>query len=156
MVPRSALLLKHPWSHYDEVEMIVLCFGNRAIPDDATAVELGESLDLPGVTFIPSSSPEEMIDYLEEDLYLMDVAQGIGEVTLITDPDRFMPPPHVTAHDLDPAVFLKLIQRLYGVNVPVIALPMGMDKQIIREQLLRLLTALPERMHSRRNGGSPA
>ena len=85
----------------------------------------------------------------------MDVAQGIGEVTLITDPDRFMPPPHVTAHDLDPAVFLKLIQRLYGVNVPVIALPMGMDRQTIREQLLRLLTALPERMHSRRNGGSP-
>ena len=48
-------------------EMIVLCFGNRAIPEDATAVELGESMDMPGVTFIASSSPEEMIDYLEED-----------------------------------------------------------------------------------------
>jgi Ni,Fe-hydrogenase maturation factor len=135
--------------------MIVLCFGNRAIPDDATAVELGESLELPGVTFIASSSPEDMIDYLDEDLYVMDIAEGVREVTLITDPERFLPPPHVTAHDLDPAVFLKVVHRLYGVSVPVIALPMGMDRQIVREQLLQLLTGLPERMHSRRNGGSP-
>jgi hypothetical protein len=150
-----ALLLNQRRTHYDETEMIVLCFGNRAIPEDATAVELGESLDLPGVTFIPSSSPEEMIDYLEEDLYVMDVAEGVAEVTLITEPERFLPPPHVTAHDLDPAVFLKLVQQLYGVSVPVIALPMGIDRQIIREQLLRLLTALPDRMQSRRDGGSP-
>lgn len=136
--------------------MIVLCFGNRAIPEDAVAVELGESLDLPGVTFIPSSSPEEMIDYLDDDLYVMDVAQGVHEVTLITDPERFLPPPHVSAHDLDPAVFLKLVQRLYGISVPVIALPMGTDTEIIREQLLRLLTALPDRVHSRRDGQPPA
>jgi Ni,Fe-hydrogenase maturation factor len=134
--------------------MLILCFGNRGIPEDATAVELGESLDLPGVTFISSSSPEDMVDYLGENLYLMDVAEGVGEVTVITDPDRFLPPPHITAHDLDPAVFLKLVQRLYGVSVPVIALPIGVDRQIIREQLLRLLTALPDRMHSRRNGGT--
>ncbi|HUS82849.1 MAG TPA: hypothetical protein VM013_06315 [Dehalococcoidia bacterium] len=132
--------------------MIVLCFGNRAIPEDATAVEVGESLDLPGVTFIPSSSPEEIIDYLDEDLYVMDVAQGIGEVTLITEPDRFLPPPHITAHDLDPAVFLKIVQQLYGISVPVIALPVGIDRQTVREQLLRLLAALPERTHSEGNG----
>jgi len=135
--------------------MIVLCFGNRAIPEDSTAVEIGESLDLPAVTFIPSSSPEEMIDYLEDDLYVMDVAQGVAEVTLITEPERFLPPPRITAHDLDPAVFLKLVQQLYGVSVPVIALPMGIDRQIIREQVLRLLTALPERIHSQRNGAPP-
>jgi Ni,Fe-hydrogenase maturation factor len=135
--------------------MIVLCFGNRLIPEDAIAVELGESIDMPGVTFIASSSPEEMIDYLEEDLYVMDVAKGIGEVTLITEPDLFLPPPHVSVHDLDPAVFLKIVQRLYGVSVPVIALPMGVDRQVIREQLLRLLTALSERTHSRRDGASP-
>jgi len=135
--------------------MIVLCFGNRGVPEDATAVELGESLEVPGVTFVASSSPEEMIDYLEEDLYVMDVAEGVREVTLITEPERFLPPPHVTVHDLDPAVFLKVVQRLYGVSVPVIALPMGVDRQIIREQLLRLLTGLPERIHSRRNGSTP-
>lgn len=135
--------------------MIVLCFGNRAIPEDSMAVELGFSLEVPGVTFITSSSPEEMIDYLEEDLYVMDVAEGVGEVTLITEPERFLPPPHVSAHDLDPAVFLKIVQKLYGVNVPVIALPMGVDVEVVREQLLRLLTGLPDRMHSRRNGATP-
>ena len=132
--------------------MIVLCFGNRAIPEDATAVEVGESLDLPGVTFIPSSSPEEIIDYLDEDLYVMDVAQGIGEVTLITEPDRFLAPPHISAHDLDPAVFLKIVQQLYGISVPVIALPAGIDRRTVREQLLRLLVALPERTRSEGNG----
>jgi hypothetical protein len=140
---------------YDETSMIVLCFGNRAMPEDSMAVELGLSLEVPGVTFITSSSPEEMIDYLEEDLYLMDVAEGIDKVTLITEPERFLPPPHVTAHDLDPAVFLKVVQKLYGVSVPVIALPMGIDVDVVREQLLRLLTALPDRMHSRRNGATP-
>jgi len=140
---------------YDETSMIVLCFGNRAMPEDSMAVELGLSLEVPGVTFITSSSPEEMIDYLEEDLYLMDVAEGVDKVTLITEPERFLPPPHVTAHDLDPAVFLKVVQKLYGVSVPVIALPMGIDVDVVREQLLRLLTALPDRMHSRRNGATP-
>jgi Ni,Fe-hydrogenase maturation factor len=135
--------------------MIVLCFGNRAIPEDSMAVELGLSLEVPGVTFITSSSPEEMIDYLEEDLYVMDVAEGVGEVTLITEPERFLPPPHVSAHDLDPAVFLKIVQKLYGVNVPVIALPMGVSVEVVREQLLRLLTGLPDRIHSRRNGATP-
>jgi hypothetical protein len=135
--------------------MIVLCFGNRAIPEDSIAVELGLSLEVPGVTFITSSSPEEMIDYLDEDLYLMDVAEGVQEVTLITDPERFLPPPNVTVHDLDPAVFLKVVQKLYGVSVPVIALPMGVDVDVVRKQLLHLLTALPDRMHSRRNGATP-
>jgi hypothetical protein len=135
--------------------MIVLCFGNRAIPQDSIAVELGLSLEVPGVTFITSSSPEEMIDYLEEDLYVMDVAEGVNEVTLITEPDRFLPSPNVTVHDLDPAVFLKVAQKLYGVSVPVIALPMGVDVDVVREQLLHLLTALPDRMRSRRNGATP-
>ena len=134
--------------------MIVLCFGNRTIPEDATAIEVGESLELPGVTFVVSSSPEDMIEYLDDDLYVMDVAQGVSEVTLITDPERFLPPPHVSAHDIDPALFLKLVQQLYGVAVPVIALPMGVDRDIVSDQLLRLLTGLPERMHSRRDGHS--
>ena len=149
-------LLSRDETPYDVDRMIVLCFGNRAIPEDAAAIEIGESLDLPGVTFVPSSSPEEMIDYLEDDLYVMDVAQGIVEVTLINDPDRFLPPPRVSAHDLDPAIFLKLVQRLYGVSVPVIALPMHTDRQIVREQVLRLLTALPDRVNSRRDGASPS
>jgi hypothetical protein len=128
--------------------MIVLCFGNRAIPEDSIAVELGLSLEVPGITFITSSSPEEMIDYLEDDLYVMDVAEGVAEVTLITDPEHFLPPPRVTVHDLDPAVFLKLVQRLYGVTVPVIALPMGVDREIVTEQLLKLLTVLPDRIQA--------
>ncbi len=64
---------------------VVLCFGNPDIPEDAVAVELGRSLDVPGFTFVHLSSPEEIVDYIEEDVYVMDVAQGIDEVTLITD-----------------------------------------------------------------------
>ena len=135
--------------------MIVLCFGNRIIPEDSMAVELASSLEVPGVTFITSSSPEDMIDYLDDDLYVMDVAQGLHEVTLITDPERFLPPPNVSAHDIDPAVFLKVVQRLYGVDVPVIALPMGVDREVVTDQLLKLLTVLPDRVHTRRNGATP-
>lgn len=122
--------------------MVVLCFGGRGLPGDAIALELGGSLNLPGVTFVPCSSPEDIVDYLDEDVYVMDVAKGVSEVTLITDPSRVLPPPRVTAHDLDPAFFLRLVEQLYGVKVPVIALPMGVDMDVVKEQLLKLIATL--------------
>jgi len=134
--------------------LIVLCFGNRGLPDDATALELARSLDLPGVTFVPCSAPEEITDYLEEDLYVMDVAQGVSEVTLITDPSRLLPPPSTSAHDLDPAFFVRLVERLYGVAVPVIALPMGANVELVKGQLLKLIATLPAgSARSRRSKG---
>jgi hypothetical protein len=122
--------------------MVVLCFGSRGLPGDALALELGESLDLPGVTFASCSSPENIVDYLDQDLYVMDVAKGVSEVTLVTDLSQFEPPPAVTAHDLDPGVFVRLVERLYGVSVPVIALPMGVDVDVVKGQLLKLIATL--------------
>lgn len=121
---------------------VVLCFGNRYVPEDAAAIELGESLQVPGFTFIPTPSPESIIDHLDEDLYVMDVAEGVSEVTLITDPSKVRLPPRVTAHDIDPALFLRIVETLYGVKVPVIALPMGAEREVMREQLIELLSRL--------------
>ena len=42
---------------------VVLCFGNPDIPEDAVAVELGRSLDVPGFTFVHLTSPEDIVDY---------------------------------------------------------------------------------------------
>lgn len=122
--------------------MIVLCFGGRALPGDATALDLGASLDLSGVTFLPCSSPEDIVDYLDEDVYVMDVAEGIAEVTLVTDPSRIELPPAVSPHDLDPGFFVRLMQRLYGVSLPIIALPMGVEVEVVRGQLLELIATL--------------
>jgi hypothetical protein len=122
--------------------MVVLCFGGRGLPGDATALELGESLNLPGVTFVPCSSPEDIVDYLDQDLYVMDVAKGVSEVTLLSDPSQIEPPPTVTPHDLDPGFFVRLVERLYGVSVPIIALPMGVDTDVVKEQLLKLIATL--------------
>ncbi len=122
---------------------IVLCFGNPDIPEDAVAVELGMSLEVPGFTFVHLTSPEDITDYLEDDVYVMDVAQGIDEVTLITDPSQIVPPPRVTAHDLDPALFLRLVEQIYGVAIPIIALPMGRAMTEVRDQVLELISTLP-------------
>ena len=122
---------------------VVLCFGNPDIPEDAVAVELGRSLDVPGFTFVHLSSPEEIVDYIEEDVYVMDVAQGIDEVTLITDPSRVVLPPRITAHDIDPALFLRLVEQLHGVAIPVIALPMGRAMTEVHDQVLKLISTLP-------------
>jgi len=129
---------------------VVLCFGNPDIPEDAVAVELGRSLDVPGFTFVHLSSPEEIVDYVEEDVYVMDVAQGIDEVTLITDPSRVVPPPRITAHDLDPALFLRLVEQLYGVAIPIIALPMGRAMTEVNDQVLKLISTLPSGSGPRR------
>ena len=129
---------------------IVLCFGNPDIPEDAVAVELGRSLEVPGFTFVHLTSPEDIVDYLptgqadaEEAVYVMDVAQGIDEVTLITDPSLVVPPPRITAHDLDPALFLRLVEQIYGVAIPIIALPMGRAMTEVRDQVLALISTLP-------------
>lgn len=122
--------------------MVVLCFGGRGLPGDATALELGASLNLPGVTFVPCPSPEDILDYLSEDLYVMDVAEGVAEVTLVVDPLRIQPPPAVTPHDLDPGFFVRLVERLYGVSVPIIALPMGVEVDLVKGQLLKLIATL--------------
>jgi len=129
---------------------VVLCFGNPDIPEDAVAVELGRSLDVPGFTFVHLSSPEEIVDYVEEDVYVMDVAQGIDEVTLITDPSLIVPPPRITAHDLDPALFLRLVEQLYGVAIPIIALPMGRAMTEVNDQVLKLISTLPSGSGPRR------
>lgn len=121
---------------------VVLCFGNPLVPEDSVAIELGQSVEAPGFTFVPTPAPESIIDYLEEDLYVMDVAEGVSEVTLVTDPSKLRLPPRVTAHDIDPALFLRIVETLYGVKVPVIALPMGVKREAVREQLLELLTRL--------------
>jgi hypothetical protein len=121
---------------------LVLCFGNPYVSGDALAIELGESLDVPGFTFVATPSPESIIDHLEEDFYVMDMAEGVSEVTLITDLSRVRLPPRVTAHDIDPALFLRIVEALYGVKPPVIALPMGVEREVVREQLLALLTRL--------------
>jgi hypothetical protein len=122
--------------------MVVLCFGGRGLPGDATALDLGGSLNLPGVLFVPCSSPEDILDYIDEDLYVMDVAKGVAEVTLLTDPSRVEPPPAVTPHDLDPGLFVRLVERLYGVSVPIIALPMGVNVNVVKDQLVKLVATL--------------
>jgi hypothetical protein len=122
--------------------IVVLCFGSRGLPGDATALDLAKTLNVPGVTFVPSSSPEDILEYLDQDLYVMDVAEGVSEVMLVTDPSRIQPPPAVTPHDLDPGFFVRLVERLYGVSVPVIALPMGVETGVVREQLLKLIATL--------------
>jgi hypothetical protein len=97
---------------------------------------------LPGVLFVPCSSPEDILDYIDEDLYVMDVAKGVAEVTLLTDPSRVEPPPAVTPHDLDPGLFVRLVERLYGVSVPIIALPMGVNVNVVKDQLVKLVATL--------------
>jgi hypothetical protein len=122
--------------------IVVLCFGSRGLSGDAAALDLAEALDVPGVTFVPCSSPEDSLDYLDQDLYLMDVAEGVSEVTLVTDLSRIQLPPRVTVHDLDAGFFVRLVERLHGVSIPVIALPMGMEIDVAKEQLLKLIATL--------------
>ena len=130
--------------------IIVLCFGGRGLPGDATALELGASLNLPGVRFVPCPSPEDILEYIDQDLFVMDAAEGVTEVTLVTDLSRIQLPPAVTPHDLDPGFFVQLVERLYGVSVPVIALPMGVEVDVVREQLLKLIATLRARSAQRR------
>ena len=53
--------------------------------------------------------------------------------------------------------FVRLVERLYGVSVPIIALPMGVETDVVREQLLKLIATLRagNARHRRSRGHTP-
>ena len=68
----------------------VLYFGNELVPEDARVVEIVKriSKELPHIKFIHMKFPEEILEYINQEFLILDVAKNIDKVTLIEDVNR--------------------------------------------------------------------
>jgi Ni,Fe-hydrogenase maturation factor len=104
--------------------MKVYVFGNEDVPEDRRAIEVAEKLadTLEDVSFVPVKPNEDVPFADERRVVVLDMVQGIRDVTLIEgeDIDRLVLSPRGSVHDFDLAFqlrYLKKIDRLGEVTI---------------------------------------
>ena len=92
--------------------------------------------------------PDEVLNYSDDFLIIVDVAKGISEPVYFTDPDMLTLRKTVTAHDMDLASFLKMLKAVGTLaEIPIVALPYDKDPFSFKENVFDLiLSAEKERI----------
>ncbi|MFA5776558.1 MAG: hypothetical protein WC988_03340 [Patescibacteria group bacterium] len=129
--------------------MKVYVFGNDNIERDCSALEAAKVVADAGwdegVEFVFIKLNEDLPFDNRQDAIIMDVVQGLTEVTLIQDAelDRIVLPPRTTAHDFDLGFQLKYLKKLGKLGrVKIIGLPMAGNIDYDRiHSILRKLVA---------------
>lgn len=87
--------------------------------------------------------PSEDLEKEGRDLAIIDAAEGIDRVTLLTDIDSIRPPKSVCSlHDFDLGFSLKLLKKAgYIDSVRVFCVPMGIGEDAALSQLSDLIAA---------------
>src|SRR3989338_771652 len=88
----------------------IYVFGNSLVKDDRLALAIAEKLqkDFPTIQFI-HLDPNEDIN--EKDIIILDVAEGIDNVTVINDIDQLELGKKFSLHYFDAAFSLKLMKK---------------------------------------------
>jgi Ni,Fe-hydrogenase maturation factor len=119
----------------------VLCFGNPYLEDDNIAQKAAKQIKVKGVKFVACNSPEQIIDYLEKDFLILDVAKGIKKITIIDSVSKLEKSKIVSLHDFDLGFFLKLIKKMGNANkIRIIALPQKIDIDKLKIELNKILS----------------
>ena len=117
----------------------VLAFGNPFIKDDSLAIQIAEYYmknPIPNIEFIKCIAPDEVMSYTDKDFYILDVVEGITEVTLIEDIDMLANEPKATAHDFDLGFFLRMMKEMDRLDkIKIIGVPKKIEKERMKEIL---------------------
>ncbi len=117
----------------------VLCFGNEAIKEDMLAKEIADELEIDGIKFVKCSSVDDLLSY-SGNVYIMDVAKGLKEVTLIEDIRKLESNKLISLHDFDLGFFLKLMNEIGKIkNVKIIGIPMESNKEDAKKGVMKIL-----------------
>lgn len=117
----------------------VLCFGKEAIKGDMLAKEIADELVIDGIEFVKCSNVDDLLSY-SGNVYIMDVAKGLKEVTLIEDITKLEVNKLISLHDFDLGFFLKLMNEIGKIkNVKIIGIPMGSNKEDAKKEVIKIL-----------------
>ncbi|MBN2454135.1 hypothetical protein JXB11_01170 [Candidatus Woesearchaeota archaeon] len=122
--------------------MRILFFGNKLVEKDAFIHTLVEKLkkELPEVDFEEADGSELPA---EEELNILDVAEGIKEVSLLNDLEKLSTGKIFSMHDFDLAQNLKLMKK-FGIvkKVKIIAVPAGIDEKKAIDGIKEFISSL--------------
>lgn len=115
----------------------LLTFGNPDMEDDSLALRLGEELKREGLEVVRCSQPDDILQYPEG--VILDVAQGVKDVTLLTNGSLIKASGISTLHDFDVGFFLKIMESTGSNPYKVIAIPQKGELPELKEKVLALI-----------------
>jgi hydrogenase maturation protease len=120
------------------MKIAVLCFGSEFIEEDKLGFILYDKLkrsekDFKNIDFFKCSKPDEIFDYPNYDkVIILDVVQGLSDITLIQDINILKKRQPFTLHDFDLNFFIQLMKETGEIkkikNLEIIGIPIGFDK----------------------------
>jgi len=116
----------------------VLCFGNPYLEIDNKVVNLVDSFKIENFKFVKCKNPDEILNYLEEDFIIFDVAKGIKEPVIIEDVSKLNFNKMNSLHDFDLNFFLKLAKE-FNVKVKILAVPFDFSEEKVKEFIFKKL-----------------
>ena len=122
----------------------IFVFGNPRVRADSLPLWILPKLRkrFPKIEFVVAD-PTEMLDYSGEEVWILDSATGIADLTIFEHLSAFQSSPHVSVHDYDLALELKLLQKLGKLGkVRIVALPTTMGESEALARVSSCLTSL--------------
>ena len=131
--------------------MKIFCFGNPYVEEDNAALKLADIFSastadkkagkpLVGFEFIKCETPDYLLDFEGETIFILDVVRGIKEVSIIDDIAKLEPHSLVSLHDFDLCFFLKLIQAAGQVrNIKIIGIPYCRKASEVKDEVTKKL-----------------
>lgn len=120
----------------------IYCFGNEFIHDDSLAKIIVDEISYPGIEFVKSNQPEDLMNEKGR-IIIIDVVKDIDKVILITDIEQLKSRDLFTLHDFDLGYFLKLMQSMSTIKeVRIIGIPQQGDRELIKEGILEQLDSM--------------
>lgn len=123
----------------------ILLYGNEDVSFDRGALLLEDVLKqaFPSSAVRHAKQPDEVLSYLDGNLLIVDVAKGISEPVLFTDPDLLIARKTVTAHDLDLASFLKMLKAVGTITeIPIVAIPCDVNPTSCKDKVCELIASV--------------
>ena len=124
-----------------EINMTITVVGNQELEFDSNIVNFLPKLRelFSEHTFI-HQDPTENLTIPKDNWLIIDVAQGLSEITVFADLKHFTKDKSLTAHDYDLYTDLMLLQKTNQLPAfSIIAVPMEMTPEEIEKKLPRIL-----------------
>lgn len=109
--------------------MVVHVFGNEDLDCDNLAIKLARELGgkFKNISFVFIKPNEDVPFANDEDIYILDVVQGINKVQILTEDslDKLVSSPRNSVHDFDLGLQLKYLKKLGKLGrVTIIGVPL--------------------------------
>ena len=115
--------------------MRILCFGNPLVEEDSMAKKIADSINIKGVEIVYCNNADDVLNYVDDEIIIIDVIKNINEVVIFDDIDKIKENTIVTLHDFDLGFFLKVLKSIGRVKkVKIIGVPQEGDEGEIREK----------------------